>query len=323
LSVSLFTRAKRGQEKRYQATTRDVGQLMRLFGRTIAALSEAREGETDAIAVIDEAVGWHRLLAAKPQVDALAELAGGDMLVAAAERYATIRRFAPAFLDAFIFRAADAGTALMQAIETLRDLNRRNRREVPEGAPLPFQNKQWKRLVREDGRINRRLYETAVLSTLRDRLRAGDVWIDGTRNYRRFDAYLLSKREAIEVATELSIDTDANAYLAERARMLDWRLKGFSRTRASDRFVVAHKGPNLGPTDFEKSALLRNVVTGQRFRVGSSVHYLSDYPKGWAKCEFRPGFGGKDWRIYYGEAEPLWALQAAIRSKAWPRRGGS
>jgi TnpA family transposase len=226
---SLFTRAKRGQEKRYQATTRDVGQLMRLFGRTIAALSEARAGETDAIAVIDEAVGWHRLLAAKPQVDALAELAGGDMLVAAAERYATIRRFAPAFLDAFIFRAAGAGTALMQAIETLRDLNRRNRREVPEGAPLPFQNKQWKRLVREDGRINRRLYETAVLSTLRDRLRAGDVWIDGTRNYRRFDAYLLSKREAIEVATELSIDTDAKAYLAERARMLDWRLKGFSR----------------------------------------------------------------------------------------------
>jgi hypothetical protein len=107
----------------------------------------------------------------------------------------------------------------MQAIETLRDLNRRNRREVPEGAPLPFQNKQWKRLVREDGRINRRLYETAVLSTLRDRLRAGDVWIDGARNYRRFDAYLLSKREAIEVATELSIDTDAKAYLAERARM--------------------------------------------------------------------------------------------------------
>jgi hypothetical protein len=40
---------------------------------------------------------------------------------------------------------------------------------------------------------------------------------------------LLSKREAIEVATELSIDTDANAYLAERARMLDWRLKGFLR----------------------------------------------------------------------------------------------
>ena len=226
---SLFTRARRGQERRYQASTRDVGQLMRLFGRTIAALSEAREGDGDVIAVIDEAVSWHRLLAAKPQVDALAELAGKDMLAAAAERYATIRRFAPAFLNAFVFRASGAGTALIQGVETLRDLNRRNRREVPEGAPLPFHNKQWKRLVREDGKINRRLYETAVLSTLRDRLRAGDVWIEGTRNYRRFDTYLLSKPEAIEVASRMSIETDAGTYLGERARTLDWRLTRFSR----------------------------------------------------------------------------------------------
>jgi len=114
---SLFTRAKRGQERRYQATARDVGQLMRLFGRTIAALSEAREGEADALAVVDEAIGWHRLLAAKPQVDALAKLAGEDMLVSAAERYATIRRFAPAFLNAFSFHSPRSGTSLMQAVE--------------------------------------------------------------------------------------------------------------------------------------------------------------------------------------------------------------
>jgi len=118
---------------------------------------------------------------------------------------------------------------LIQGVETLRDLNRRNRREVPEGAPLPFHNKQWKRLVREDGKINRRLYETAVLSTLRDRLRAGDVWIEGTRNYRRFDTYLLSKPEAIEVASRMSIETHAGTYLGERARTLDWRLTRFSR----------------------------------------------------------------------------------------------
>jgi len=175
-------------------------------------------------------VGWHRLLAAKPQVDALAELAGEDMLAAASERYATIRRFAPAFLNTFVFRSAGAGASLMRAIEILRDLNHRSRREVPDDAPLPFQNKQWKRLVRdEDGRINRRLYEIAVLSTLRDRLRAGDVWIEGTRNYRRFDAYLLPKREAIEIAAGLPINIDAGVYLAARARTLDWGLKRFSR----------------------------------------------------------------------------------------------
>ena len=74
---------------------------------------------------------------------------------------------------------------MIKAVETLRNRNRRNRREVPDDAPLPFAIKEWKRLVREGGRINRRLYEVAVLATMRDRLRAGDVWVEGTRAERR------------------------------------------------------------------------------------------------------------------------------------------
>ena len=42
---------------------------------------------------------------------------------------------------------------------------------------MPFR-KDWKRLVSEGGRANRRLYETAVFATLRDKLRSGDVWVE-------------------------------------------------------------------------------------------------------------------------------------------------
>ncbi len=42
---------------------------------------------------------------------------------------------------------------------------------------VPFR-KAWRRLVMADGRPDRRLYETAVLATLRDRLRSGDVWVE-------------------------------------------------------------------------------------------------------------------------------------------------
>src|SRR3546814_2121401 len=94
---SLFTRARRGRERRYQDSIRSVGELMRLFGATIAALGEAVEHGGNPLELIDEAVGWHRLVAAKSQVDALAELAGEDALVAATGRYATLRRFSPAF----------------------------------------------------------------------------------------------------------------------------------------------------------------------------------------------------------------------------------
>ena len=226
---SLFTRARRGQERRYQSTTRDVGQLMRLFGQTIDALTAARDGDADPVALVDNTVGWHRLLAARPQVEVLADLAGEDMLVAAAGKYATLRRFAPAFLDVFTFKASTGGKTLIKAVDLLRDLNQRNRRQVPDDAPMPFRGRRWRQLVREGGTINRRLYEIAVLGTLRDSLRAGDVWVDGTRNYRRFDAYLLPKQQAEAAAADLPVDTDAARFLGSRAEELDRRLTRFTR----------------------------------------------------------------------------------------------
>src|SRR3546814_11270083 len=77
-------------------------------------------------------------------------------------------------------------------------------------------NRQWKRLITEGGQVDRRRYETAIMATLRDRLRAGDIWVEGTRNYRRFDTYLLSRRDADKVADSLPFQTDAAASLEER-----------------------------------------------------------------------------------------------------------
>ena len=225
----MFTRARRGRERRYQDSIQSVGQLMRLFGATITALDEAVQNGGDPLELIDEAVGWHRLVAAKAQVDALADLAGEDALVTATERYATLRRFSPAFLDAFTFKASGTGTALIKAIDVIRDANTRKSRDLSDGVPLPFPNRQWKRLITESGRIDRRRYEIAIMATLRDRLRAGDVWIEGTRNYQRFDAYLLGRRDAAKVADVLPFDSNAASYLADRARNLDWRLRRFAK----------------------------------------------------------------------------------------------
>jgi len=64
---------------------------------------------------------------------------------------------------------------------------------------------------------------------VRDGLRAGDVWVEGTRNFQRFDAYLLNTREAAKVAEQLPFESDVPAYLADRARDLDWRLRRFAK----------------------------------------------------------------------------------------------
>jgi hypothetical protein len=127
-----------------------------------------------------------RPLDAKPQVKALAEMVDEDTLITAAEKYSGYRKYVPAFLDTFEFGTRNP---VLAAVKVLRDLNQSGQREVPVDAPMPFKSKQWKQLVLEDGKPDRRLYETAVLATLRDR--TGDVWMEHTRNYQRFDEYLL------------------------------------------------------------------------------------------------------------------------------------
>src|SRR3546814_18820888 len=75
------------------------------------------------------------------------------------------------------------------------------------------------------------------MATLRDRLRAGDIWVEGTRNYRRFDTYLLSRRDADKVADSLPFQTDAAAYLEERASTPDWRLRRSAKQLKANRLA--------------------------------------------------------------------------------------
>jgi hypothetical protein len=63
---------------------------------------------------------------------------------------------------------------------------------VPSDAPIDFVSPRWEsHVVSVTGAIDRSFYELCALSTLRDRLRAGDLWVAGSRQYRAFDEYLL------------------------------------------------------------------------------------------------------------------------------------
>ena len=227
---SLFAKGRRGAERKYQASSREVAQLMRLFSGVIDAVGQARADGGDAIDRIDAQVGWEKLLEAKAKVDALAALATEDPLVSAADRYATLRRFAPTFLEHVRFKAGTGGAPLLKSLAILRELNRTGRREIPADAPLPFPSKRWKQLVKPaSGEISRRLFETATVATLRDRLKSGDVWVEGSRGYRRFGDYLLPKDQVAAEAEDLPVNVELGGYLEERAGLLDQRLASFAR----------------------------------------------------------------------------------------------
>jgi len=76
---------------------------------------------------------------------------------------------------------------------------------------------------------HRRTWEAATRLALRDRLRAGDIWVEGSRQWRAVEDQLLSPAlfTAMREVGPLPVAAPASAldYLAERRGLLERRLK--------------------------------------------------------------------------------------------------
>lgn len=215
---SLFSKAQNRDERRFQATKRDVAKALLLFRRTIAALKQAQATGEDGVTVVDREVGLKRLDDVLPVIGAVAEVADQDLLVTATERYSVLRRFSPRFLAAFRFVSNVPHDPVLAAIEILTTMDRDGTRTLPKRPPASFLPAKWRKLIFANGVANRRLYEVAVLATLRDRLRCSDIWVAGSRDYRAFEDYLLPAEAGRNVG--IGNETDANRFMNARAAAL-------------------------------------------------------------------------------------------------------
>lgn len=157
-----------------------------------------------------------------------------------AERFPMIRQFAPEFLDAFIFRSNPANAPLLEAVEILRKVNAEKRKLIPGYAPLAFVSGRWEPYVQEEnGRINRKFYELCVLWELRQALRGGNVWVEGSRRYAKMESYLVEEKRWQEVRAEvhslLDVPLDGGQRLKERGAELNRLLTQFNAELAPDK----------------------------------------------------------------------------------------
>jgi hypothetical protein len=227
---SLFSKAQNRDERRFQAIKRDVAKALLLFRRTIAALKQAQVTGEDGVAVVDREVGLRQLDDILPIIGAVADVADQDILVTAAERYSVLRRFSPRFLATFRFKSNVTPDPVLTAIEVLKAMDRDGARALPKRLAASFLPAKWRELIFANGTADRRLYEIAVLATLRERLRGSDIWVAGSRDYRAFEDYLLPAEAGRNVG--IGQETDPTRFMEDRAAALHERLN-FVMARAA------------------------------------------------------------------------------------------
>ena len=182
---SMSRRAENRTRDKALKTVRELQGHLRTLTGSCRILIEARTNGVDSLAQI-EALDWQRFAVAVARAEVLGRPETVDRTAELIERHRTVKLFAGAFLNTFEFRGAGAVQGLLSALTIIAELYRTGKRRLPDRVPLRFVPSAWRPFVLRDGIVDRAAYELCALSQLRERLRAGDIWVSGSRQFRDF-----------------------------------------------------------------------------------------------------------------------------------------
>jgi len=251
---ALFSRAKRSHEQQFQQSGRAINEKVRLYGRIGSALLAAKQSGSDPFAAIESVISWEKFTQSVTEAQKLAGTEDFDYLNRIGDGYTQVRRYAPAFLDTLTMKAAPAAQDILDAVDLLKLLNASNARKLPKDAPTGFVKKRWETLVFTEGGVDRRYYELCALSELKNALRSGDIWVQGSRQFKDFEEYLLPADTFATLlqggALPLAVTADGDRYLSDRLRLLSGQLETVDRMAKADELpdaAVTEAGLKITP----------------------------------------------------------------------------
>jgi TnpA family transposase len=252
----LFAAAKNKHQQQFQASGKAINDKVRLYGRIGRALLDAKQNGSDPFAAIESVMSWDDFTASVSEAQKLAQPEDFDFLHRIGDSYATLRRYSPALLDVLKLRAAPAAQDVMEAIDALRNMNTYNTRKLPQEPPIKFVKKRWEKLVLTADGVDSRYYELCALSELKNALRSGDVWVQGSRQFKDFDEYLIPSEKFVKLKQSndlpLAIETDCDQYLHDRILLLEQQLKITNRLASSNDLpdaIITESGLKVTPLD--------------------------------------------------------------------------
>jgi hypothetical protein len=202
------------------------------------ALVELLRQQHIILPAIEAIIPWEVFTESITQAELLAQPESFDFLALVGDGFNQLRRYTPVLLGALTMKAAPVARELLAAVDVLKGMNERQARKVPDDAPTSFVRKRWENLVRTEDGLDRRYYELCVLAELKNSLRCGDIWVQGSRQFKDFEDYLLppprfaAQRDQRELG--LAVETDCERFLEARLTVLQEQLATVERLAAAN-----------------------------------------------------------------------------------------
>lgn len=252
----LFNIAKHKHKEQFHESGKSINDKVRLYSQIGQALLKAKQLGTDPFAAIESVLPWEDFVESIIEAQKLAQPVDFDFLSLISNSYTTLRRYTPQFLEILKLQPQPAAKSLFDAIKVLRVMNENDTNKLPNDAPTSFIKKRWEKLVITDGDIDRRYYELCVLSELKNALRSGDIWVEGSRQFKNFEDYLLSTEKFLDLkqtsALPLVQCINFDRYINDRLTLLKTQLdqvNQLAKANALPDAIITECGLKITPLD--------------------------------------------------------------------------
>jgi hypothetical protein len=112
-------------------------------------------------------------------------------------RFGYLRKFAPTLLTHLSIEKEDAkNDTLIEAVNILKQLNELGKRKLDQTTPTDFMPPAIENVViQADGQLHKAAWECALLTTLRDHIKSGNIAIKNSKRYGHIDDFFMPKKQ--------------------------------------------------------------------------------------------------------------------------------
>ena len=221
-----YNKAKKRVEEVLVEQADDAKQRLARVANVLDAILKAHERDESIEAAIAAVTTWEALSADTELLRRSSRTGMVDVLSELRREHYVFKAIGPRLLNAVTFQSRASAAPLLDALAIIKGLGVDTRKPLPDKVPETIVERSWRPHVFKDGGIDRQYYELAAYFALGTALRAGDVWVTGSKLHRSIEAYLSPSTSTTLVPARLppSPTLTAAAYLDDRTALLDRRL---------------------------------------------------------------------------------------------------